>query len=764
LAFVVCLTVVCLTLTSMAAASLAAAGVLSSTDGEASGGMSWTDTPSIELPSLPAEAFALSVVEGDRAQLRARLLVSSGPSPRVGVLFDLAPGWHLYWRNPGGTGIAPSLGLSADGYTIGEMAWPSPQTFAEADGLFTTYGYEGSVLLSAPLIPDTGASEAVGRRLLRAEASVLVCRTQCVPASISLSSPLDTGLTGAEQRLVDDRMAEALARVPASADALGWVARARWTGATPAIDEAATVELVIEGCASAGDGCPHFEPAAGAFFLPFEGETFEFGDARLLMGDEATGRSTLSLPVDRLDTGDDRLRGLIPIRSDGNGIRHVSLDVPIEPAATATTPPAAPAEGAGSPLQWLTVFGLALLGGLVLNGMPCVLPVLAIKVVSIADLSDKQPGEVRLHGLAYTGGVLGSMALLAAIVVSLRAAGHSVGWGFQFQEPLFVAAISAVLVTFALNLFGLFEIDLGQGRLATIGQQSTGLRRSAFEGLLAVVLATPCTAPFLGTAVGFAFASSGFGIAAIFLAIGLGLASPFLLVSFFPGLARFVPRSGPWMNTLRAGLGFCLLATVVWLLWILGQRGGANAVVATTGVLLFLSFMLWGFGLMQPLRSAWLGRTGALTIALLAFTGFNLIGIDRMESTPTDAGTDASPDHWLSYSESAVRDAVSNGRPAFVVFTADWCITCQVNERTVIEREAIQDAFAEGDVALFKADWTRRDDAIRRKLAEFGRAGVPLYLVYRPHAPDSPQVLSELLTRGEILSALAEATGGNRAS
>ena len=166
--------------------------------------------------------------------------------------------------------------------------------------------------------------------------------------------------------------------------------------------------------------------------------------------------------------------------------------------------------------------------------------------------------------------------------------------------------------------------------------------------------------------------------------------------------------------------------------------------VATTGVLLFLSFMLWGFGLMQPLRSAWLGRTGALTIALLAFTGFNLIGIDRMESTPTDAETDASP--------------------AFVVFTADWCITCQVNERTVIEREAIQEAFVEGDVALFKADWTRRDDAIRRKLAEFGRAGVPLYLVYRPHAPDSPQVLSELLTRSEVLSALAEATGADRAS
>ena len=601
---------------------------------------------------------------------------------------------------------------------------------------------------------------------MRADANVLVCRTQCVPASISLSSPLEAGLTSTEQQLVDGRMAAALARVPERAETYDWIARARWTGATPAVDEATTIELVIEGCATARDDCPRFEPAAGAFFVPYEGETFEFGDARLLNRDEAAGRSTLSLPVDRLDAGDDRLRGLVPIASEAGEIRHVSLDVPIESAEIVAAPAAAAIDASGSLLQWLTVFGLALLGGLVLNGMPCVLPVLAIKVVSIADLSEKQPGEVRLHGLAYTGGVLGSMGLLAAVVVSLRAAGHSVGWGFQFQEPLFVAAISAVLVTFALNLFGLFEIDLGQGRLATIGQQSTGLRRSVFEGLLAVVLATPCTAPFLGTAVGFAFASSGIGIAAIFLAIGLGLASPFLLVSFFPALARFVPRSGPWMNTLRAGLGFCLLATVVWLLWILGQRGGANAVVAMAGVLLFLSFMLWGFGLMQPLRSAWLGRTGALTIALLAFAGFNLIGIDRMEATAADAeaAAEATPGHWLDYSETAVREAVANGRPAFVVFTADWCITCQVNERTVIEREAIQDAFAAGDVALFKADWTRRDDAIRRKLAEFGRAGVPLYLVYRPHAPDSPQVLSELLTRGEVLSALSDATGAGRAS
>jgi len=339
-------------------------------------------------------------------------------------------------------------------------------------------------------------------------------------------------------------------------------------------------------------------------------------------------------------------------------------------------------------------------------------------------------------------------------VLGLRTAGHSVGWGFQFQEPLFVAAISAVLVTFALNLFGVFEIELGQGRMVAVGENTSGLQRSVFEGLLAVVLATPCTAPFLGTAVGFAFASTGFGIAAIFLAIGLGLASPFLIVSFFPSLARFIPRSGPWMNTLRAGLGFSLLATVVWLLWVLGQGGGTAAVVSMTGVLLFLAFLLWGFGQMQPLRSRWLGRASVIAIAGLALAGFNVIELDPAGDTTEGRNVRALAAGWERYSEEAVTETLASGRPAFVVFTADWCITCQVNERTVLDRDTIREAFSERNYALFKADWTRRDEGIRLKLAEFGRAGVPLYLVYRPDHPDEPEVLSELLSQREVLAAL----------
>jgi thiol:disulfide interchange protein DsbD len=319
-----------------------------------------------------------------------------------------------------------------------------------------------------------------------------------------------------------------------------------------------------------------------------------------------------------------------------------------------------------------------------------------------------------------------------------------------------------LLVSFALNLFGVFEIEFGQGRLAAIGQDAAGLRRSVFEGLLAVVLATPCTAPFLGTAVGFAFASSGFGIAAIFLAIGMGLAAPFLAVSFFPRLARFIPRSGPWMLKLRAGLGFSLLATVVWLLWVLGQSGGADVVVGMVGMLLMLAFLLWSFGQLQPLQNVWFGRASAVAILCLGVAGFNRIDFDRLPENVDASVEGVVANGWQVYSEAAVEKALAAGQPAFVVFTADWCITCQVNEHTVLDRENVREAMGVGDFALFKADWTRRDEGIRRKLAEFGRAGVPLYLVYSPDSPDDPQILSELLSATEVIAALADSSSSDR--
>lgn len=710
------------------------------------------------LPAhLPPSAIGKDVLSDDQPQIEARLLVSSGEDPHVGMLFSLAEGWHLYWRNPGDTGLAPRIEIEATGYDVGPIVWPAPTIFEEADGLFTTFGYSDQVLLSMPLARTDGSAATGQDGLVRAKARVLVCKTECVPASFSLSTPLAFALSGDDQARVDRLFVDAKARAPISNDDLGLEARASWGKSIPVTDETGRIELSITACRPFLDSCPaSIAQKAALPFLPFEDSPFEFSNHRIVPDDPTPGSDLMEMEATRLEEGEDRLRGLLVVEDAHGQIRHVAIDVPIVDMKSQRAAPPLPISYG----RWMQIFALALLGGLILNGMPCVLPVLAIKVVAIADLAEKSHNDVRLQGLAYTGGVLGSMAILAAIVVFLRSAGHSVGWGFQFQEPLFVATISAILVAFALNLFGVFEIDFGQGRLAGVGQTGSDTRRSIFEGLLAVVLATPCTAPFLGTAVGFAFAASGWTILLIFLAIGLGLALPFLAVSFAPGLARFVPRSGPWMLKLRAGLGFCLLATVIWLLWVVGQSGGTDAMIGLVSMLLLLSFLLWGFGQAQPLRSPWLARGSATAIASIALVGFNMIGFESGEMNDAAREPEAYDpmdveSGWAPYSEERVAAALALGRPAFVVFTADWCITCKVNEKTVLERAAMREAFAASGHALFKADWTRRDEKIRSKLSEFGRAGVPLYLVYSPEAPNDPEVLSELLSQGEVRAALA---------
>ena len=400
---------------------------------------------------------------------------------------------------------------------------------------------------------------------------------------------------------------------------------------------------------------------------------------------------------------------------------------------------------------------LALAGGLVLNLMPCVLPVLAIKVFGLAELAHRGRGEVARHGIAYTAGVLASMLALALVVAGLRAAGTSVGWGFQFQEPLFVAAIAAVLVVFALSLFGVFEFRLDVTRLAEASSHATGARRSFFEGLLAVVLATPCSAPFLGTAIGFAFASPTPTIVAIFLAVGVGLALPFALICAVPGWARLVPRSGPWMDQLRTALGFAVLGSAVWLLWILGRAAGADAQTAVLAYLCALAAGLVVFGGLQKAERSRGARIALAAVAVLALAGLRVLPLAESESTAA-RGSDGAPDELgKRFSAADVAAARARGAPVFVYFTAEWCLTCKVNEHAVLDDARVREQLAAGGFETFKGDWTRRDDEIRKELARFGRAGVPLYLVYGAGAADKPIVLPELLTVELFLNALHQA-------
>jgi len=741
--------------------------------------------PGSELPPaprVPAGAFAEAAFDGEEDRAAVRLLIDRervrpGDSLRVGVLFDLDPGWHIYWKSPGDSGLPTELRWDAAQAEIGPIQWTTPHTFSEGDGLITTYGYSDRVLLYA----DARVAEDA-RDPLRIEvtAHFLACDITCIPGEVKLARELRIGgeSTPAASHVVALFDAAAAAR-PTPLAALGLEAQVLYSQSAirPGDEFEAAIAL---GCQGRADCTPPrlAEDALGYAFIPdlIDGMQLEVTGSRphpLSPGDvliELHGRAGAAPPE-----APQRLGGTVGLWSaTGGAAIAAALDLPLPRAAAgadvamigtpwresgrpelATDATATAATSGGLPLGRALL--LALLGGLILNLMPCVLPILAIKVFAMTDLAHSDRRNARAHGAAYGAGVVGSMLVLAAAVVALRAGGESVGWGFQFQQPVFVAGISAVLVVFALNLFGSFEIFVPTGGLAEVGSHAAGPRRSFFEGLLAVVLATPCSAPFLGTAVGFAFAGSPSTIFMIFAAIGTGLAAPFVLVTLHPGWARFIPRAGPWMNSLRAGLGFAVLATVVWLVWVVGRLVGIDGVGVLLAFLIAVAFAAWVFGQLQASGRTLPARSVAIAALVAGCVALSALPFD---ATSAAATREPEPGDAIRWSPDGIRSALAQDRPAFVYFTADWCITCKVNEHSTLASDAVIAAFDEHGVRVFKGDWTRRDTAIADELARFGKGGVPMYLVYAPDAPDDPQLLPELLTPGLVVEAVRKAAPG----
>jgi thiol:disulfide interchange protein DsbD len=747
-------------------------------------------------PDVPASAWGESAVSAGKPRVEARLLVdrlpSDGQTLRIGVLFDLAPGWHLYWRNPGDTGLPTQLSWQTQYGRVSETRWPAPKTYDESDGLFTTYGYDERVLLIHDLSLDS--LDQIDQRVAL-EAELLICKSQCIPAQFSLSRSLDDAILDSPASAAAARLFDTFeARVPGPPAHAGVELEAVYSRSALRPDDSFSAAIVVRSCGGgpgevAGTtrggtaGCIVRAPLMGsAPFVPDSDDLVEltWTGVTAKSGTENTwlvGFDGSVIDTVARDSGH-RLRGVLALTSETGGETvHVTVDLPMPLAPSGSqssdlgahwmtpgdgTPSASTDTQAGGP-GILQAILLALLGGLILNLMPCVLPVLAIKTFSVAEMAGSSRREVLSHGFAYTAGIVSSMLALAAVVLALRFAGAQVGWGFQFQSPLFVAIISIVLVAFALNLFGVFEISLSIGSLGNAGNESKGSTRSFFEGLLAVVLATPCSAPFLGTAVGFAFTGSYITIVAIFLSIGLGLAAPFMLICLMPSWSRFIPRSGPWMSNLRAGLGFALLATVVWLLWLSGARGGIDAMTAHILLLLSVSMGLWMYGLLQASGRSRLTLAAAAGVLLVCVSGLNLI---QAESSSDDTGDGAetqekarTSDDWPAWTPERIRQATSQGRPVLVVFSAEWCITCKVNERVVLRSQAVTAAFETAGVVVLKADWTERDDTIRAELERHGRAGVPLYLVYDPSSPGRPRVLPELLSQSVVLESIRDASG-----
>jgi thiol:disulfide interchange protein DsbD len=662
----------------------------------------------VAAPALALESAAFSSSRDTVSLVSDTDAVAAGKPFRVGLHIRLAPGWHTYWRNPGDAGVPPQLRLDLPpGAEASDIAWPAPRRIAE--GPVMTYAYTGDLLLPVTVTPTRGG----GAMPITAHARWLVCKEICVPeeATFRLDLPAGTPAPSAQAPLfaAHDRA----------------VPRPSPWQATIAADGT----LWVQG--------PELRPATvvDAWFIPDHAGLIEDDAAQPLSVRQ--GGFVLALKRDKGAALADGLSGVLSVR-DRTGMQ---TDVTLH-----ATPGPAPAP-AFPPLRRVLAF--AFLGGLILNLMPCVFPVLAMKAVALAQGAAR--GEARLHAALYTAGVLVTFAALAAGLLVARAAGAAAGWGFQFASPVFVAAMAWLLFGVGLNLSGVFEVG---GTMAGTGNALAargGHLGSFFTGLLAVLVATPCTAPFMGVAIAAGLAAPPAVTLLVFLVMGLGLAAPYAAFSALPTLARMAPRPGRWMAILKQGLAFPMYGAAAWLLWVVSQEAGPAGVLGTAAGFVLLGFAAWVLGISQQSgsRNRRFGQSAAAAAVLLAAAV--LSGIATAPGTPAEAA--ANTDGAEAFSPSKLAALRAEGRPVFVDMTAAWCVTCLVNERVAIASTPVQQAFAAHHVAYLKGDWTRQDPVISAFLREYGRDGVPLYVYYPPH-DGRPVVLPQILTENGMLSQL----------
>jgi len=666
--------------------------------------------------------------------------VAPGQRFRVGLRQKLAPHWHSYWKNPGDAGAAPTLALQLpEGATASEIDWPGPDGIDV--GTVRNFGYENEIVL--PVTVTAPATIRPGQTFsIVADADWLVCAKLCIPEAGKFR--LDFPVAAASLAAGGDVAAAFAATDARQPERRQWTARLT--------DEGAALALTVEG--------DDITAAAikSAFFYPAEWGVVVHAAAQQLAVD--AGRLRLALEKGASFNAQGDVSGLLSI-ADGEGRRRwieIAPKVEIAPGVgAAKTVSAAKIDGAVAEARSLPLARAALfafLGGLILNLMPCVFPVLAIKAASIARLSGGALRELRLSGLFYTLGVEVAFVALAGALLVARAGGAAVGWGFQFQSPIFVAAMSWLLLAIGLNLSGVFEVGLGATGAGQNLAEKPGHAGSFFTGLLAVVAATPCTAPFMGAAVGAALSASPLVCLALFAALGLGLAAPYALLGLVPRLARLLPRPGAWMLRLRQALAFPMYASAAWLVWVLAQQAGDIGVLIALAGALLVAFGAWIYGVGQQgsgPRPILRGLVAASALGLAALLP-QLGGAAAPRAAATTAAAGAEP--FNSARLAALRQA---GKPVFVNMTAAWCITCLVNERTTLSTAAVKASFQSHGVVYLKGDWTNQNPEITDFLRSFSHDGVPFYVFYPPGGKDAvllPSVLTEAAVVDELQGAV----------
>ncbi len=662
----------------------------------------------------------------------------------LGLQIRLAEGWKTYWRSPGDAGYPAQIDWTGSAnLAAAEVAWPAPQRFSVL-GL-ETIGYAADVVLPITVRPARPGDDVA----LKAAVEYLICDDVCIPQQAELVLHLAAGppRPSAFTHLIA-RFASQVPRADPGGGLTVVSAELSEDHSPPmlAIRVRSDVPFVapdvfVEAPEAVTFGAPAVSVAASGedaiLTMPVHGTEF--------LRSPLPGSPITATLVDTSGAVEQRLI----VAEAGNGTEGRAGDR-ADFLAGAGAENGAPGEAAGG-LSWGMILGLALLGGLILNLMPCVLPVLSIKLLGVVGHGGGDRLRVRLSFFASAAGILCSFLVLGGALASLKAMGTVVGWGMQFQQPWFLIAMILVVSVFAANLFGLFEVRLPRV-IADAGERAGhvgGLGGHFLTGALATLLATPCSAPFLGTAVGFALARGTLEIIAVFVAVGIGLAAPYLGIALFPRLATRLPRPGPWMIVLRRVLGFALVVTAVWLVSVLtvqiGVAGalGAGALAAAAAGAIALGIRLSG---------RWAARSAAAAALILAGVSFLI-----PQRPQLDAGTDI-PEQWRAFDEQAIPDLVSSGHVVLVNVTADWCITCKVNETLVLSRSDVRGYLAAGTVVAMQGDWTRPNPAISSYLARFGRYGIPFDAVYGPGLPDG-EALPELLTPEIVIAALERAAG-----
>jgi thiol:disulfide interchange protein DsbD len=654
-------------------------------------------------------------------------VVAPGERVYLGLQFKLEPHWHIYWKNPGSNGYGVTVDWDLpEGVTVGSMEWPAPQKFA-FDG-FINYGYSDSATLLVPLHVDASVVEPIH---IRASVSWLACETACVPGSAELAIHLPL----ADKAVNDSERIEffhaARAALPLEVN-----------GPQPVFElEAGKMRIQIPDTKT--ETAYFYAEEAGWIDVDAPQELTRKGDSVILA-------------VQLLE--EEPLAGITGVLETDGVFRQVVLEA-------AVTKPVL----AGGRMNWeakLLSMGLvgwvvlAFLGGVILNIMPCVLPVLSLKVFSLLKHAGQTRSQALAYGLAYTLGVVLSFVALASLLFILRGLGERIGWGFQLQNPAFVVALTLLLFVFALNLIGVFEMGMG-----LVGADAKVARRKDWvgsfgTGVLAAVVGAPCVGPLVGGASGVALQADAWTGIFVFAMMGFGMAAPFLLLSLFPKLAGFLPKPGPWMEVFKQLMGFVLFAVVVFLLWVTGQSGGTDGIVALLLALLVAALAAWIYGRWAAVsRPKGTRRIATLLAVLLLGIAFGVSAQKVGQAYATEQGKISGADAesiWQPWSEQRVASELAAGRPVFVDFTASWCLICQVNKRTTLRTRATRELFEAHRIVALEADWTRYDAAITDALEAQGRSGVPLYLLHTPDGQTQvlPQNLTPAIVRQAVESAL----------